>query len=186
MPLPKVWLSKTLARRPPVHGSVRLLEHYTRRSSVPKIVRFQAALAQRRPATGGVGPSEDLPNTCPNHPRMFRAPAHGHPVSVRPADHPEERSALVPVPEGPVTQIAPGKPVCDLPNQPPVGVWTEGEVPARRPVLPVPLLASRWHASTPSDANRGTFAAQSGDRPAGPMARKPPTPESCAPTAARP
>jgi len=184
-------------RRSPVRGSVRSLELHTRRYKVPKTVRFRVPLTRRFRETGsagtrrcvatfGVGPSEDLPDTCPNNPWMSPstdawAPIRFRIVFVRPADRPERQFARIAIPEGPATRVTPGKPAGTHRTKQPFGVRTEGST---HPKADPSSTASGidGYASTPSETILGTFAGKSEDLPAGPSTRKYPTPGSGIPT----
>jgi len=135
---------------------------------------------RRCAATFGVGPSEDLSNTCPltsgcRHPAMFGRQS----VTVLRLSGPPTapkgclRRLLT---RGSATWIAPGKPVDDPPNQTTIWCLDRGRSTYPKVDSSSAAFDINQHASTPIKDLAGTFAKRSGDRPAGPTTRRFPTP----------
>jgi hypothetical protein len=184
-------------RRSAVRGSVRFLELHTRRYEIPKTVRFQVSLTRRLPETSGadirrcvttcgVGPSEDLPDTCPIHPWMSPStdalsadplphrvcPARKSPRKVIRADCDSRR------PHNPGHA---GQARRHPPNQTTIWCLDRGRTDPKAGPSGTAFDINQ-HASTPTKTVFGTFARQPEDHPAGPSTRKYPTPGSHFPT----
>jgi hypothetical protein len=161
------------------------------RSPRPEGLRRPVATAsedyiRRCAATFGVGPSEDLSNTCPltsgcRHPAMLgRQPVTASRLSG-PLTAPKGclRRLLT---RGSATWVTPGKPVANPPNQTTIWCLDRGRSTYPKVDSSSTVFDINQHASTPIEDLTGTFAKRSGDRPTGPITRRLPTPGSLWPT----